>query len=40
MIGIITHVESVINEFDQRIEVEQCPGGVSILKGAGIENIK
>ena len=40
MIGIITHVEGVINEFDQRIEVIQCPGGVSILKGAGIENIK
>lgn len=36
MLGIITHVENVINEFDQRIIVEKAAGGVSVLKGSGI----
>ena len=36
MLGIITHVESVINEIDQKIEVRQTSGGHSVLVGAGI----
>ena len=36
MLGIITHVEGVIREFDQRIEAVKKSGGVSQLKGSGI----
>lgn len=36
MLGIITHVESVINEFPQKIIVKQKSGGVSVLIGNGI----
>lgn len=36
MLGIITHVEGVIREFDQRIEAVKKSGGVSELKGSGI----
>lgn len=36
MLGIITHVESVINEFPQKIIVKQSVGGSSVLIGSGI----
>ena len=36
MLGIITHVQSVINEIDQRIAVKPVSGGHSVLIGAGI----
>ena len=36
MLGIITHVQDVINEIDQRIEVKPVSGGHSVLIGAGI----
>ena len=36
MLGIITHVEGVIREFDQKIEAVKKSGGVSELKGSGI----
>ena len=36
MLGIITHVQDVINEIDQRIEVRQTSGGYSVLAGSGI----
>ena len=36
MLGIITHVEAVINEFPQRILVKKLPGGTSSLSGSGI----
>ncbi|MDE5613243.1 MAG: hypothetical protein K2I74_01160, partial [Treponemataceae bacterium] len=36
MLGIITHVQDVINEIDQRIEVRQTSGGHSVLAGSGI----
>ena len=36
MLGIITHVEAVINEFPQRILVKKLPGGASSLSGSGI----
>ncbi|MCR5724332.1 MAG: AAA family ATPase [Treponema sp.] len=36
MLGIITHVDTVIHEIDQRIEVRQTTGGHSVLIGAGI----
>ncbi|MBQ3824515.1 MAG: hypothetical protein II811_00095, partial [Spirochaetaceae bacterium] len=38
MLGIITHVQDVINEIDQRIEVKPVSGGHSILIGSGISN--
>lgn len=40
MLGVITHVQSVINEIDQRIEVIPQAGGYSILKGAGITKLE
>ncbi|MBP5464942.1 MAG: hypothetical protein J6Y13_07230, partial [Treponema sp.] len=36
MLGIITHVDAVIKEFDQRIEVTPLAGGFSELHGSGI----
>lgn len=36
MLGIITHVESVINEFPQKIKVLPDAGAYSILEGNGI----
>ncbi|MBQ9538302.1 MAG: AAA family ATPase [Treponema sp.] len=36
MLGIITHVDAVIKEFDQRIEVVPGTGGYSELHGSGI----
>ena len=36
MLGIITHVQDVINEIDQRIEVKPLSGGHSVLVGSGI----
>ena len=36
MLGIITHVESVINEIDQKIEVKPLSNGYSRLSGDGI----
>ena len=36
MLGIITHVQDVINEIDQRIAVRQTSGGHSVLSGSGI----
>lgn len=36
MLGIITHVQDVIHEIDQRIEVKQMSGGHSVLVGSGI----
>lgn len=36
MLGIITHVQDVINEIDQRIEVKPVSGGHSELIGSGI----
>lgn len=38
MLGIITHVEGVINEFDQKIVASKERGGVSSLSGSGITN--
>ena len=35
-LGIITHVDAVINEFPQRILVKKLPGGASSLSGSGI----
>ncbi len=40
MLGIITHVDAVIKEFDQKIEVIPEFGGRSLLKGSGISNKK
>ena len=36
MLGIITHVDAVINEFPQKIEAVKKAGGVSELRGSGI----
>ena len=36
MLGIITHVQDVINEIDQRIEVKPTHGGHSELIGSGV----
>ena len=36
MLGIITHVQDVINEIDQRIEVKPTALGYSIVTGSGI----
>ena len=36
MLGIITHVDAVIKEFDQRIELVPVAGGFSELRGSGI----
>lgn len=40
MLGIITHVDAVIKEFDQKIEVRPIPGGFSELCGSGISHCK
>ena len=39
MLGIITHVQDVINEIDQRIEVKPASGGQSVLVGSGIQRL-
>ncbi len=39
MLGIITHVQEVINEIDQRIEVKPSSAGYSQLIGSGITQI-
>ena len=36
MLGIITHVESVVNSITQRIELEPAQQGLSIIKGPGV----
>ncbi|WP_191016916.1 AAA family ATPase [Treponema zioleckii] len=36
MLGIITHIDSVIREFDQKIEAVKKNGGISELRGSGI----
>ncbi len=36
MLGIITHVDAVINEFDQKITAVKKNGGISELEGSGI----
>lgn len=36
MLGIITHVESVVNSITQRIELESAQQGHSIIKGPGV----
>ncbi len=36
MLGIITHVESVVNSITQRIELEPAQQGHSIIKGPGV----
>lgn len=38
MIGIITHMEQVIHEFDQRIVVEPVANGFSRITGSGISH--
>lgn len=38
MLGIITHIDAVINEFDQKIEAKKTAGGMSVLVGSGITN--
>ncbi len=40
MLGIITHIEPVIQEFDQKIEAVKKNGGTSILIGSGITSAK
>jgi len=40
MLGIITHIEPVIQEFDQKIEAVKKTGGTSILIGSGITSAK
>lgn len=40
MLGIITHIEAVIQEFDQKIEAIKKNGGVSELRGSGITNVR
>ncbi len=40
MLGIITHIEAVIQEFDQKIEAIKKNGGVSELRGSGITNTR
>ncbi len=40
MLGIITHVDAVIREFDQRIEVLPVSNGFSELRGSGISREK
>lgn len=40
MLGIITHVDAVIKEFDQQIEVVPLSGGFSELRGSGIRRGK
>jgi DNA repair exonuclease SbcCD ATPase subunit len=39
MLGIFTHVQEVINEIDQRIEVKPSSAGYSQLIGSGITQI-
>lgn len=38
MLGIITHIDAVIKEFDLRIEAKKTLSGVSQLKGPGVTN--
>lgn len=40
MLGIITHIDTVINEFDQKIVAEKKKGGVSQLKGSGVLRVE
>lgn len=41
MLGIITHVDSVVNSIHQRIHVEHCPGqnGHSFITGPGVTRL-
>ncbi len=41
MLGIITHVESVVNAINQKITLERAPGknGFSVLKGPGVMHL-
>ena len=36
MLGIITHVESVIDSINQKLELESAGHGHSIIKGPGV----
>ena len=36
MLGIITHIDAVIKEFELRIEAKKTLSGVSQLKGPGV----
>lgn len=40
MLGIITHIDAVIREFDQKIEAVKKHGGYSVLQGSGITSAK
>lgn len=40
MLGIITHIDAVIREFDQKIEAVKKNGGISELRGSGISFAK
>ena len=40
MLGIITHIDAVIQEFDQKIQAVKKNGGVSELTGSGITRQK
>lgn len=40
MLGIITHIDAVIKEFDLKIEAKKALSGVSQLKGPGVTNIQ
>ncbi|MBR1722520.1 MAG: hypothetical protein IJ727_08605, partial [Treponema sp.] len=39
MLGIITHVQDVIDEIDQKIEVKQAALGYSVIYGSGIREV-
>ncbi|MBR6296211.1 MAG: AAA family ATPase [Treponema sp.] len=39
MLGIITHIDSVIREFDLRIEAKKNLSGTSELRGAGVSHV-
>lgn len=39
MLGIITHIESVVNNINQKIELEAAQQGHSIIKGPGVSRI-
>lgn len=39
MLGIITHIDSVIREFDLRIEAKKNLSGASELRGAGVSHV-
>ena len=41
MLGIITHVESVVNSINQKIMLDKAPGnnGHSIISGPGVTRV-